>query len=52
MSVTAEGVETDEQALQLALEACTQLQGYLFSRPMPAARVPDLVERLSSAASR
>jgi diguanylate cyclase (GGDEF)-like protein len=51
MSVTAEGVETDEQAMQLAREACTQLQGYLFSRPVPVASVPALIERLSAASS-
>ena len=48
MAVTAEGVETDEQAMQLAIEACTQLQGYLFSKPVPAASVPGLIERLSA----
>ena len=51
MAVTAEGVETSEQALQLASEACTQLQGYLFSRPLPATSVPALIERLSAASS-
>ena len=50
MSVTAEGVETDTQAEQLELEKCTHLQGYLFSRPVPFASVPALIERLSNAA--
>ncbi len=35
MSVTAEGVETQEQARQLAQAGCTHLQGFLFSRPKP-----------------
>nr|WP_321983074.1 GGDEF domain-containing phosphodiesterase [uncultured Lichenicoccus sp.] len=48
MTVTAEGVETDEQAMQLALEKCTQLQGYLFSRPVPLLAVAELIERLSA----
>ena len=43
MSITAEGVETDEQAAQLALEDCTHLQGYLFSRPIPLAGVGNLI---------
>ena len=47
MSITAEGVETSEQAAQLALEDCTQLQGYLFSRPVPLASVDDLILKLS-----
>jgi diguanylate cyclase (GGDEF)-like protein len=49
MSVTAEGVETEAQAEQLELERCTYLQGYLFSRPVPAAHVSALTERLSAA---
>ena len=35
LKVTAEGIETDEQAQLLANFACDQLQGYFFSRPMP-----------------
>ncbi|RYG29935.1 EAL domain-containing protein, partial [bacterium] len=36
MSITAEGVETAEQAHHLRLTGCHELQGYLFSRPKPA----------------
>ena len=43
MQITAEGVETDEQAIQLAVEDCTYLQGFLFSRPIPADRVAGLL---------
>lgn len=34
LSVTAEGVETEEQAKYLAEQGCDLLQGYLFSRPI------------------
>ena len=50
MTVTAEGVETAEQADRMELEKCTQLQGYLFSKPVPYAMVAALIERLSKAA--
>ncbi len=36
LPVTAEGVETEEQAIALRLSGCEKLQGYLFSRPIPA----------------
>jgi diguanylate cyclase (GGDEF)-like protein/PAS domain S-box-containing protein len=35
MSVSAEGVETEEQAVLLQKYGCTLAQGYLFSRPQP-----------------
>ncbi len=38
MSVTAEGVETREQLEWLMREGCDTFQGYLFSRPAPAAQ--------------
>lgn len=34
--VTAEGIETEEQAAALNRNGCDQLQGYLFSKPVPA----------------
>ena len=39
MSVVAEGVETEEQALLLRELGCDLAQGYLYSRPAPLARV-------------
>jgi diguanylate cyclase (GGDEF)-like protein len=49
MSITAEGVETEAQATELARENCTHLQGFLFSRPVSAERLPGLMARLSGA---
>ena len=39
MEAVAEGVETEEQLARVAIEGCSEAQGYLFSRPMPAAEV-------------
>jgi diguanylate cyclase (GGDEF)-like protein len=51
MTVTAEGVETDEQAAQLAMANCTHLQGYLFSKPIAAGEIPALMQRLAAASA-
>jgi len=37
--VTAEGVETEAQALQLRLTGCDELQGYLFGKPMSSEKI-------------
>jgi diguanylate cyclase (GGDEF)-like protein len=39
MTATAEGVETAEQLAQITSEGCTEMQGFLFSRPLPAAEI-------------
>jgi len=43
IATTAEGVETNEQLALLRAEGCTEVQGYLFSKPRPAADVEDML---------
>jgi diguanylate cyclase (GGDEF)-like protein len=47
IATTAEGVETAEQFKQLKLEGCTEVQGYLFSPPRPAAEVKNLLASIN-----
>ncbi len=47
IATTAEGVETAEQFKQLKLEGCTEVQGYLFSPPRPAAEVKALLASIN-----
>jgi EAL domain-containing protein (putative c-di-GMP-specific phosphodiesterase class I) len=39
LPVTAEGIETEEQAAAVRLSGCDKLQGYLFCKPLPAAEL-------------
>ncbi|WFU16749.1 EAL domain-containing protein [Bradyrhizobium sp. CB3481] len=43
MTTTAEGVETEQQREMLRQLGCTQMQGYLFSAPKPAAEARRLL---------
>ena len=45
MRTTAEGVETGEQAERVMAEGCTDMQGYLLSRPRPASEISALILR-------
>jgi diguanylate cyclase (GGDEF)-like protein len=42
MTATAEGVETSEQLDKITSEGCTEMQGYLFSKPLPAGEIERL----------
>jgi EAL domain-containing protein (putative c-di-GMP-specific phosphodiesterase class I) len=48
MTTVAEGVETPEQFEMLSNLGCDQSQGYLHSRPMPAADVEPLLRTASA----
>jgi EAL domain-containing protein (putative c-di-GMP-specific phosphodiesterase class I) len=47
ITTTAEGVETEQQLQRLALEGCTEAQGYLYSMPLPADQVPALLAEIT-----
>ena len=47
MTTTAEGVETEEQMRCLNLEGCIEVQGYLYSKPVPTGEVASVLARLS-----
>lgn len=45
ISVTAEGVETEEQARFLEEKNCNRCQGFYFSRPVPALEITALLQQ-------
>jgi diguanylate cyclase (GGDEF)-like protein len=47
MTTTAEGVETEEQMQCLSLEGCVEVQGYFYSKPVPAKEIAGLLESLA-----
>lgn len=51
LTVVAEGVETTEQDRFLRDRSCDELQGYLFSKPVPPEEIPSILLRLRSSPS-
>jgi EAL domain-containing protein (putative c-di-GMP-specific phosphodiesterase class I) len=43
LTVTAEGVETEEQRRFLATSGCTELQGHLFARALPEDKIASVI---------
>jgi diguanylate cyclase (GGDEF)-like protein len=50
MTTIAEGVETAEQAMLVEADGCTDIQGYLISRPIPAAEIDGLLRKFAAGA--
>jgi diguanylate cyclase (GGDEF)-like protein len=48
IATTAEGVETEEQLACVLAEGCTEVQGYFFSPPRPAADIPRLLAEVAA----
>jgi EAL domain-containing protein (putative c-di-GMP-specific phosphodiesterase class I) len=44
MFVVAEGVETEEQVLELSKMGCDYLQGFLLSQPLEPEAIPSLIQ--------
>ena len=45
IEVVAEGVETEEQLAFLQSQKCDKIQGYFFSRPVPAEEFRKLLDK-------
>lgn len=43
LDVTAEGIETDEQLINLRALHCDRAQGYYFSKPLPGEDIEELL---------
>ena len=43
MTTTAEGVETEDQLAAVRAQGCSEVQGFLFSPPLPASGIEALL---------
>lgn len=50
LTVIAEGVETEQQLAFLTDSHCDEIQGYLFSRPVAAENIPEILARIGMTA--
>jgi len=48
-SVLAEGVETEEQLAFLTMKLCPEIQGYIFSSPLPITKAIQLMQKQTPA---
>jgi EAL domain-containing protein (putative c-di-GMP-specific phosphodiesterase class I) len=44
MRTTAEGVQNIAQLNYVAAEGCNEVQGYFFSKPIPASEIPSIIQ--------
>ena len=51
MATVAEGVETEEQMARIVSDGCTDVQGYLISRPMPPQHIESFLASRGETAS-
>jgi len=45
ITTTAEGVETSDQLDRVREQGCSEIQGYLFGKPLPLSSVYELLQR-------
>jgi EAL domain-containing protein (putative c-di-GMP-specific phosphodiesterase class I) len=50
MSVVAEGVEAETDALLMRQLGCTEMQGFFFARPVPLNELADVIARQNARA--
>jgi diguanylate cyclase (GGDEF)-like protein len=51
MTTLAEGVETVEQLARVTADGCTDVQGYLISRPLPPERIGEFLQSYTETAT-